>query len=367
MILAPLLFSPQLKVQAEDKVTLAFFQDTFIIRRGKDSETVPLKLPTEPPTLAAPFRKNNTYAVWDERGLTIRTGKKVRSTRLPDVALSPKVQTRDHIRETLKEIKAGYRSKNANALSGARRIGTHAYFLTRWEDKKGKPFLEALVEVNLTEKKPEPHLVGTFAGISTARDPIDDRLLLIKGQLASVVRKGDHWGLATYDPKTQKFDFAELGATLIGYRPINNKLGLFVERTEYGTRVAGRVDLIRRFRRDLVEKRAALKFLDSENPPLVIATEETGAVIHNGETGAEMDLPASASLRRAKAGLVVWSPGATPKEAWLYDPRAWAKTTSWKEGDDSATRPAGKPKLKSDGGFPRPRRDEKRKKEGGKE
>src|SRR4051812_48053687 len=113
---------------AVDKPTLYFYQDSLIIRRGNDKEAVPLQLAKKPAPLSVLYRRNKTFAVWDERGLTVRIGKKVRSTHLPDIAVSPRVFPRDEILKTIDLIHRGKRKKGANALSGSRRIGNTAYF-----------------------------------------------------------------------------------------------------------------------------------------------------------------------------------------------------------------------------------------------
>src|ERR1044072_4298054 len=111
------------------KVTLTYFQEHFIVRDGAFNESAPLRLTPTTPKLSTVFRKNNTYAVWDERGLTVRVGDSVRSSKLPSIVLSPKGFTRDEILFTNREIKAGRRSVDVAALSGAVRVANKVYFL----------------------------------------------------------------------------------------------------------------------------------------------------------------------------------------------------------------------------------------------
>jgi len=161
-----------------DTPNLRLFQDSFVVRLGAQKADVPIQLPREKPALSVSFRKNQTYAVWDDRGLTIRIGKTAKSTRLEEIAVTPKIFTADEIRETAGLIKAKKRSKKAASLSGARRIGTTVYFLLRWEDSAGKPWMESLVSVDLAKPTFHPTLLARLPGLSLADKPIDDKLIL---------------------------------------------------------------------------------------------------------------------------------------------------------------------------------------------
>jgi hypothetical protein len=277
------------------------------------------------------FRRGHSYAVWDHRGLTLRSGKHTHSTRMAEVAVSPRLFARAQILQTLDSIKSGARSKNASSLSGARRVGSGVYFLLRWTNKKDNaPWLEALV---LTEKKPKPKLIGRFDGLSTATLPVDDQLFVLQDQLAAVTRQDAVWGLSTFNVGRTAFEWQPYGARLTGFLPVGVRGGLFVERTDWGTTAGGRVDFVGKVRRDLFEGRGQMRFLDSAKPPLATIGTPPSSSLRNGETGAALPLPASSGVRRTARGILVWYPATAPTSATLYEPERWEPLGTWSADD----------------------------------
>lgn len=333
MSAASLLLCLALNQTSVEPFQINYLEETFIVRGNELTERVPLQLPKPKPTLSVAFRKNTTFAVWDDRGLTIRHGRRVRSTRLPEIAVSPRAFEREQILETLDKIKAKDRRREASGLSGARRVGNFAYFLVRWNERNGSPWLEALVRVDLNSPTSKPEFVGRFGGLSTATAAIDDRMFLREGRLAILARATKEWGLATYDLAGKRFDFQALGENLETVVPAGQDTLAFIERTAYGTRVAGELDLTTLTRRELAEVRGRARFLDGDLPRLLVANNGREAVIRNLDSGSELRLPASSSLRRTRAGVLVWSPVRPPKRATLYDPARWSPRAEWAAPD----------------------------------
>lgn len=323
------LLAPQKDEAPTQAPTLGFYQDSFIARVGAKRAAVPLQLPKERPPLSVSYRRNNSFAVWDDRGLTIRIGKKAKSLRLEEFAVSPKIFSREEILQTLQDIKAKKRKRGAAALSGARRIGLVGYFLVRWEDSDGKTWLETLVSVNLAEPSFHPTLLARLPGTSLATKPIDDQLILLGNRISSVIRKGNTWGLATFDADQDRFEYNPMGRHLVGYTALTNRLGAFVERTDYGSNVGGRVDLAVLTRNELVESKGTLRFADGLQPMVAVIGKKDGVALRNVETGAELKLPASIALRRTPLGIVAWSPYTSPKRAWLLEPTRWSELAQW--------------------------------------
>ncbi len=133
------------------------------------------------------------------------------TTKLPDIAVSPRAFTKKEILNTIHRIHAGECQKEACGVSGAKRLGNFVYFLLRWEDKSSKPWAEALVEVDMSADKLEPHLLGRFEGLSTASRPVDDKLQIIHTRLGIISKTSDSWGLSTYDPETKQFSRQAMG------------------------------------------------------------------------------------------------------------------------------------------------------------
>ena len=318
-------------VPPKNKPTLTYFEKHFIVRDGAESESAPLKLPPEEAKLSTLFRRNATFAVWDERGLTVRVGPKVKSFKLQDVATSPKAFTRDEIVDTLVAIRKGDRTKAASALSGAVRIGNHAYFLARWEDRSGKPWAEAIVQVDLSQRSPEPRFVARADALSLAAKPIDDQLFILDGKVSYIAKKESRWGLELLDSRNGRLDFEPLGDEILSFAFLDQEResGLFIERTSYGTNLAGRVSLKARTRKTLFETRDKIRFIDDAEPACLVIGNGKSSKIVDTASGAIMDLPASCGIRRMTRGLIIWTPSDEPKKAWLYDPTRWEGRAWW--------------------------------------
>lgn len=318
MVVAALVLSAQ-AAKPGDPPSLTFYQGALVYRKGADVRRLLVSPQTEEPKMSVAYRKNNRYAVWDERGLTVRDGKKVVSTFLDEFATSPKTQERKDLIETVALIKKGVRSKKTSALSGSKRIGNIAYFVPRWTDKEGKTWLEMLVQVDLGKPKPKPQFVSRIDGFSMATKPLDDQLTLQKGDLALVTRSPEEWGLTLYDPATKEKTFKKLGTDLIQYLPG----GLFVEKTDYGTMVAGRVDLATGKRPTLSESREELRFIDAEEPAIAVETSASGVTVRNLDSGAVVNVPVGSQVGRMGDLIAVWGPKGKPSRATVYAPERW--------------------------------------------
>lgn len=316
--------------QKVDKPTLTFYQDTFVVRKGKTTVREPLNPVVLPPVPAVVYRRNKVFAVWDDRGLSVHTPKKLTSSKLFDFALSTKVLSKDELLANATKMKSGERTKEASALSGSRRIGRSVYFLVRWEDRNAKPWLEALFEVDLDAEAPEARFVGRFKSISIARKPIDDRLMLVDGQLAIIGTGPEGWSLDRYDPVKKSFDHLHLGEKLNAFAMAAPTKGVFVETTSYGSTVSGFVDLIEHTRTPIAESRGPVRFLDAKSPTILVERRPEGLSLLNAATGALTPLEEDMGVKRVGAYLVLYSPKLQPTHASLLDPASWDVVSQWK-------------------------------------
>ncbi len=304
--------------------SLTLEDGNFIIRAlGKE-----VREPVTPMTAAVSathvvYRKNDAFAVWDARGLSVRHAQFTMTTMLPEVALTPKLFAKGEIIANRELIAKGERSKNASALSGSRRLGDEVYFLVRWEDKTKKPWLEALVKVNLKNPKPKPELVGKFDGLTVSHKPIDDRLIFIGDQLGAFVRKADDtWGTATV--KDGKFSIAPGGTALVDATMLSGRTAIVCEATTYGKTRIARMDLTSGARRDLAEVTGLPELVDGNMPPLAVVPTNLGPALRNLDTAAQVGLPANPMIRRTGAGILIFPTG-KPEEAALYSPERFLK------------------------------------------
>jgi len=312
---------------AQETPILAFRDGAFMIKTGTTVTKVPLHAPAPAKTEdQVIFRKNSNFAVWDGRGLSIRHKNRTKSSRLPDIALTPKLFTKEQIIETRELIAEGVRQKEASALSGARRVGSEAFFLVRWSETSGKTWLEALVKVDLDSENPTPQLVGKFDGFSLASKPIDDCLFTIGDSLCVLTRADGSWNLAKYNLTEKAFSAYVQGLDLVSYSPISRQLGIFVEKASDGAYVVGRVDLVTGSRRNLLETRLKPTILDGDRPSIAILENK---LIHNLESGVQTPIPSDAKAIRTKKGVIVYWPSGQPKKAILLDPERWTQLAKW--------------------------------------
>lgn len=313
-------------------ISLSLEGGSFVVRDGTTVERVPL-VSRVPPLKGVQYRQGERYAVWDDRGLTIRFGNKVVSTRLPDFPTHPKFFARDEIRESLKLMHQGVRIRNAAALSGSCMLGSKAYFLVRWTSKgTGAGWAECLAEVDFGAKAPGVRLVQRILGTSIATEPIEDRLIPLGGKLGVVCRNGQDWGLATISPSTGLSVFFPLGQGLQNYRRLYGSVIAFQERTPWGTTAVGRVELSTRSRRDLMETERLAYVLPGTDPLYAVLREDQSRWLRSLETGAEVPIPVDVRVWPCKAGIIVGSPAARPTSARLLEASGLQELAAWTGG-----------------------------------
>ena len=315
--------------QPVDKPTLELYQGRFVIRSGNDVLRVPLQTFSELPA-SVMFRRDDVYAVWDERGLTTRKGSWSFTTTFKEFPTSSRFFKREEVLETLGLVRRGRRSLDASGISGAKRLGNRAYFLVRWDESSGTPWHEALVTVDLTSTRPKPQVTGRFEGMSLGRGGIDDRLFLREEAIEAIVQNDRGWGVGRYDPKLESFGYRDLGEKVQSYTPLTSDTGLYIEETSYGLTSAGEINLGSGDKHLLFEGRGAARFTDTLKPRLLVGNGPTGRMLANTETGAVTLIGNSDEVRRAGKLVLVWSPASSPKSARLLSPERWEEVASWK-------------------------------------
>lgn len=263
------------------------------------------------------FRKDQRWAVWDDRGLTVRDGKDAVTTKLGDIAVSPRAFSRDEILKTLDLFKTGKRKKNSDSLSGSLRLGSKCYFLPRWTDTDGKTWLEALVEVDLSQPNPRPKFLGRFKGFTSALKPIDERLFLVKDRLSVVSGDGGTWGLASYADNSGSFEFSPLGTNLISYF----RGGYFLESTSYNTYIVGQIDLGSGLRKNLFETRSKLVDL-KDGSSVAVVRQKGSTIVKNLKTGGQITTDGNAYVAPIDKYVLVWTKEQRTN-AYLYEPVRW--------------------------------------------
>jgi hypothetical protein len=139
-----------------------------------------------------------------------------------------------------------------------------------------------------------------------------------------------------------------MGAALLSFVVATNAWGYFVERTPYGSVLAGSVYLVSGERHTLFEGRGNARFLDQANPPVVVASQAEELRLINVATGAELRLNNSYRVARAGTKIVVWSPPDDPNSARLFDTTRWQVLARWRTRS-----PVNKKPESVETGFPR--------------
>ena len=328
------------RAQETNPASLAWDGTTMQVTEGSTVVRTALLPEPEEAREAASFRRDDRYAVWDERGLTVRGDGGTVTTRLEAYATSPKLFSKEEIRRNLPALGAGNRARGADALSGAVRIGTSAYFLPRWTVQRGNgwgtTWLEALVRVNLADRNPRPELVGRFGGTTTAYAPIDDELRVVEGRPTAIVRSGatgtPTWGLAAVLPATREFGYVPLGGELLWLAG-----DTVAERTPYGTVILATVDRRGLSRATRLEVRAeSVEPLGPEGRIVrYLDDDESETTLADILSGAQTTLPGDNLARPVLVGgalrvLAFDDPGA-PTRCWLLAPDDdWTILARWR-------------------------------------
>lgn len=289
--------------QANVKLTL--LETSAIIEQDKAKITVLLQARPTAPVSKVTFRKDNAFVVWDKRGLSIRQGKRVYTSKLAEMSLTPKLFERDEILATKEKMASGLRSREVSGLSGAKRVGSVIYLLPRWAERDGKAWLECLVKVDLAKTAAKPELVGKFDGLSLAANPIEDRLLNVSGNLGVITRNAQTWGLARYDLGKDEFRYDELGTGLKGYEVPRPGRLLVTETTPYDSTTINRVDLSSLTRHLLCDSSGTVTLLDGQEPALALVNRGPSRMLHNLDSGALTGLQADERVIRTEGYALV--------------------------------------------------------------
>jgi len=267
---------------------LRYFQGEFILRRDRDAWRVRVPSPPPAPIASIAYRKDDRWAVWDERGLTIRVGEKLTSTKLDGIARSPRIFPHDELVESLEKMRKGERSPFASGIGGSRRVGSYAYFIPRWLDQKGAIWLEALVRVDMTKPTPKPELVARIPGTTLARNALDKWLIADDAGLALPVTTPEGWSILRIKdeavfPYPKDGDLVDLSGNRYIQKLPNNLY-------QFGT-----IDWVSTKLTMQFESRAKLSFV-AIDPDLLISQSDSTASITYLPTGAVWSLPARAQI-----------------------------------------------------------------------
>lgn len=315
--MSPLALLLVLNTQTPKPVVLRYEVDSFVISGGTATEPLRVPIQEDASEIRTSYRKDETSVYWDAIGLHIDQSNTVRTFKLEDIALTPKLFSKPQILETRELIAQGKRKREASTLSGSARVGNYVYFLPCWRDNSGKPWLEALVRVSLVNKNAKPELIGKFEGLSLAQGNIDKQLSPTANGLSVIVRTDSQWGQATYTIESSKFLFKSRGdGSLVAYENVPGVGHLIAERMPYGKTLTS---LLRQngSKDEFLESKGDVKFVGTNRPYASVIQTNLGLALQNLESGQTVNLPQKAVVRQTPRGFLVWRED-KPEAATLY-------------------------------------------------
>lgn len=310
------------------------FQDgAFLVTGALGSEIVPVSTAAKSPDPVdrskGLFRLvvGSKTILFDAKGLTVSQKGGSVTSRLRAVPTSGKVATKESNAELMKLVGEGKRKLDVSALSGWQLNGHVLYLLFRWEGTDKKPWLEALMRVNLEEKKPQAAFVGRFKAMSSATGIVDDVLFVQSERLAVLGNNGDKFGLALMTTDGAESDFDEYGDAVAKSRLMENGTSAWtLTPTQYGTNILGLADLDKHTYNVTGEVRG--KMVSIKAPGLARFRSVKGVKVLNLMTGSEMTVEPDSEERQLTNGILLWAPAKNPARAALYD-GSFRRLTVW--------------------------------------
>ncbi len=264
----------------------------------------------------------------DQKGIGIEKGNQVAWSRVPAISTTPKLFTPEQIADTQAKIKSGERDAGFSVLAGYEYVGSTLYLLLQWKDKFDVAWLEAIVGIDMTAEDLTASLVGKMDGISFAKGPVDDQLLLNGGSLVALARGESGWGVASWDLAENKASFQTLGdnATTAKFtNAMENVVSLYA--TSYGTTIATYATLRSGDSAQVAEVRGPIKGIIE--PCFLRYVKGRQPMLVNLSTGIEIEVDENMGGAQSDLGLIVWSPADEPKYAKFIDSASGRVYATW--------------------------------------
>ncbi len=298
---------------------LEFASGVFVIT---DSTGVTRVNPKPTPTIAArafQIKSGNKSIAWSEKGLTVTVGQRTRSTRFSDLPVSPRFFSSEALAEVNALLAKKEIAKEASGLSGWEQVGDIVYLLPRWNNPRKAAWLEMLVKVDMAQPVPWFETLAVWKGLTTSSLTVEDLLAPAPGGLRSVSDLEGGWGVTTWiEAEPGETTYQEFGRYPRSFAWNSDFTELrFVERTSYGTQLAGRVDLLTQNRANLSEGRDPILF-PGETSDILQTNTTRQVVLRNADSGLELRLPLNVGTRNVAPGVLVWTPRDKPTQAVLY-------------------------------------------------
>ncbi len=312
----------------------------FVITEGTVVTKVNTKQWAKPRETAFALKDRKSTLSWDAKGLTVKTGTQVRTTKFADLPTLAKFFTPDEIQSYRSQLASKEVKADAVALSGWERVGEILYLVPRWETKAKKTWLEMIVRVDLNKPSPWIEPMAVVDGFSTAKLAVEDHLIRTPGGVGMVAERDGEWGFSFWGMKDPATTFRAIGQfpRLFDVNADGTVLR-FIEKTSYGTQLAGMAKLPTGERSDLAENRDPMHF-PGDTAEIVQISSPKSVTLRNTESGLELKLPASVGVRNVPPGVLVWVPRENPTQAVLYSRAGLRAIARWSKPTTKPTPPA---------------------------
>jgi len=309
---------------------LDYKSGVFSIKSGTETQRVMLKrsTPVLPSTVTLKSGKNS--ASWNGKSLNLKFGSAItKGLKLGDALTSPKLFSSEKIAQISARIASGEITRNVSGLSGWSQSGANAYFLVRFDNKSKKPWLECLFKVNLAAKTGNFQPIGAFESITGTIKKGDQKLIPTLGGFAIIGKKDGEWGVDFLANGSKSSSFTPVGSNYPEFQILNQgREATFVEKTTYGTYLAGKVTIPAGIPSFLAESKNQISFPGPFSSIAQIVSADKN-VIRNTISGLELELPKNIGVVTTSRGVLVWTPSQEPRTAILYDTIALRSLVRW--------------------------------------
>lgn len=328
---------------------LSFESGEFVVTEGKSKtriaiSTIPKRNAT--PTNRIQFRRDQNFAVWDERGFSIRAGDKLLQTRFAGLLTNSTVQTKNQLAEN-QALRLGKNlALEAGMCVASRRIGDNAYFVIRFMAEHPADNRDFLVSVNLAAQKP------AWTALARLENPYFDpeaqytTLAIVDDALVWTESGMGTWSICSWKFGAKSVKRTRRPGQLVQTRRVSTTLYAFIESSGNDLRTIGRFDMKSQGSRSLAEVRGSVSLLDTVDPWICLSSDNGRFTIHNLQTGSRMSRESPDGIARVGKNLLLWTGGKTPTSALLLDPSRWVERATWtapKATPAAAPKPSPKP------------------------
>ena len=272
--------------------------------------------------------------LWDGKVLILEKGSVKRVFSFQNAWTSKDLFRKEEITQNIQKINRNQVKKAPEKLLGHAVLQDQFYLLFSWHDSKNKPCFDALIELDLSAKRPFPKFKGILPGIDLDLKKEGSMFYAMDKELFMIRGFKEDWGIFLWEPskKTpESKDFQKLGTHLheISYLP-NERQFITIEKTDYGTNLIALTSFSCQPKKYLAESRGNAEIL-SVNPLIAKLDQNGKQSLRTIHTGADLALTPEMKIKVLSNELIlIWPEEKEPTFATLYDPKNWKVLSSWK-------------------------------------